>query len=108
VRALGVSTINRWPTAPDIPTLDEAGVPGFDMAGWGMVAVPVGTPKYIVARLHAELKEIIGSSEIRDQILKRGMLPGDNSSREELQPFVTSEMDRWGRIVRKVGLAGTQ
>jgi tripartite-type tricarboxylate transporter receptor subunit TctC len=108
VRALGVSTITRWPTAPDIPTIDEAGVSGFDMAGWGMVAVPAATPKNIVARLHAELKAIIGSPEIRDQILKLGMLPGNNSSREELQPFITSEMERWGRIVRKVGLAGTQ
>jgi tripartite-type tricarboxylate transporter receptor subunit TctC len=70
VRALGVSTITRWPTAPDFPTIDEAGVPGFDMSGWGMVALPAATPKDIIMRLHAELKDITGSPEIRDQILK--------------------------------------
>jgi len=108
VRALGVSTLNRWPTAPEIPTIAESGVPGFDGAGWGMMAAPAATPKQIVGRLHAELKAIIGSPEIQDQILKLGMLPGTNSSREELQPFINSEMERWGKIVRQVGLAGTQ
>jgi tripartite-type tricarboxylate transporter receptor subunit TctC len=86
VRALGVSTKTRWPSALDIPTIDEAGVPGFDMSGWGMVALPAATPKDIILRLHAELKDIIGSPEIRDQILKLGMLPGNNFSREDLRP----------------------
>ena len=108
VRALGVSTAARWPTAPEIPTIAESGVPGFDAAGWGMVIVPAATPKEIVTRLHVELKSIIGSPEIQEQILKLGMLPAANSSREELQPFINSEIQRWGKIVRQVGLAGTQ
>ena len=108
VRALGVSTAARWPTAPEIPTIAESGVPGFDAAGWGMVIVPAATPKEIVTRLHVELKSIIGSPEIQEQILKLGMLPAVNSSREELQPFINSEIERWGKIVRQVGLAGTQ
>jgi tripartite-type tricarboxylate transporter receptor subunit TctC len=108
VRALGVSTAARWPTAPEIPTIAESGVPGFDAAGWGMVIVPAATPKEIVTRLHVELKSIIGSPEIQEQILKLGMLPAVNSSREELQPFINSEIQRWGKIVRQVGLAGTQ
>src|SRR5436190_763265 len=56
VRALGVSTAARWPTAPEIPTIAESGVPGFDAAGSGMVIVPAATPKEIVTRLHVELK----------------------------------------------------
>ena len=108
VRALGVSTAARWPTAPEIPTIAESGVPGFDAAGWGMVIVPAATPKEIVTRLHVELKSIIGSPEIQEQILKLGMLPTVNSSREEPQPFINSEIGRWGKIVRQVGLAGTQ
>ena len=108
VRALAVTTKERVSVVPDIPTIAESGVPGFDGAGWGMMAAPAATPKQIVGRLHAELKAIIGSPEIQDQILKLGMLPGTNSSREELQPFINSEMERWGKIVRQVGLAGTQ
>jgi tripartite-type tricarboxylate transporter receptor subunit TctC len=108
VRALGVSTSTRWPTAPEIPTIAESGVPGFDAAGWGMIAVPAATPKEIVTRLHADLKGILESPEVQDQILKLGMLPAPNPSREKLQPFINSEMERWGNIVRQVGLAGTQ
>ena len=108
VRALGVSTIARWPTAPDIPTIAESGVPGFDAAGWGMVAAPAATPKEIVIRLHTELKSIIASPEIKEQILNLGMLPAASFSREELQPFINSEMERWGKLVSQVGLAGTQ
>jgi tripartite-type tricarboxylate transporter receptor subunit TctC len=108
VRALGVSNNTRWPTAPEIPTIAEAGVPGFDAAGWGMVVVPAATPKAIVARLHSELKSILGSPEIQEQIVKLGMLPTAGPQREELQPFINSEIERWGKVVRQAGLAGTQ
>lgn len=108
VRALGVSNATRWPTAPDIPTLAEAGVSGFDAAGWGMVVVPAATPKEIVGRLHTELKSIIASPEIQEQIVKLGMLPSAGPAREELQPFINSEIKRWGKIVQQAGLAGTQ
>ena len=107
VRALGVSSPTRWPTAPEIPTIAEAGVAGFDAAGWGMLVAPAATPNDIVMRLHAELEAVLGSKEIQEQILKLGMLPATGSSREELQPFINSEIERWGKIVRQVGLAGT-
>jgi tripartite-type tricarboxylate transporter receptor subunit TctC len=107
VRALGVSSPTRWPTAPEIPTIAEAGVAGFDAAGWGMLVAPAATPNDIVMRLHAELKAVLGSNEIQEQILKLGMLPATGPAREELQPFIKSEIERWGKIVRQVGLAGT-
>ena len=107
VRALGVSTATRLPSAPDIPPIAEAGVAGFDAAGWGMLVAPAATPNDIVMRLHAELKAVLGSSEMQEQILKLGMLPATGPSREELQPFINSEIERWGKIVRQVGLAGT-
>ena len=62
VRALGVTTPARWPVAPEIPPLNEAGVPGFDAAGWFMVAGSAGTPKPIVERLHADLKAIMATA----------------------------------------------
>ena len=108
VRALGVSTAARWPTAPEIPTIAESGVPGFDAAGWGMVIVPAGHPEGDRDPTSCRAEIIIGSPEIQEQILKLGMLPATNSSREELQPFINSEIERWGKIVRQVGLAGTQ
>jgi tripartite-type tricarboxylate transporter receptor subunit TctC len=107
VRALGVSSPTRWPTAPEIPTIAEAGVPGFDAAGWGMLVAPAATPDDIVMQLHAELKAVLASKEVQEQILMLGMLPATSSSREELQPFINSEIERWGKIVRQVGLAGS-
>ena len=59
VRALGVTTLTRWSVAPEIPPLNEAGVPGFDASGWFIVALPEGAPQPIVDKLHAEFKAIM-------------------------------------------------
>jgi tripartite-type tricarboxylate transporter receptor subunit TctC len=107
VRALGVTTLTRWSTAPDIPPLNEAGVPGFDAAGWFMVAVPDGTPKPIVDRLHAEFKTIMGLPDVQETINRTGVVPVVTPSLDELSRFVKSEIERWGKVVRQAGLAGT-
>ena len=106
-RALGVSTAVRLPAAPDIPPIAEAGVPGFDAAGWGVFAMPAGTPKEVVGRLQAALAEVLALPDVQQQIIKLGMIPGSTSSPEELEPFIASEIARWGKVVTQAGLAGT-
>lgn len=108
VRPLGVTTLARWSVAPDIPPLNEAGVPGFDAAGWFMVAAPAGTPKPIVERLHAELKAIMGLPDVKEVIDRTGVVPVVSPPLSELQTFVASEKARWGKVVQQAGLAGTQ
>jgi tripartite-type tricarboxylate transporter receptor subunit TctC len=108
VRALGVSSAIRLPSAPEIPPIAEAGVPGFDAAGWGMIIAPAGTPKPIVARLHAELKAIVALPDIQQQIIKLGMVPADSAPPDKLQDFINAEMTRWGKVVRQAGLAGSE
>jgi tripartite-type tricarboxylate transporter receptor subunit TctC len=108
VRALGVTTAARSPSAPEIAPIAEVGVPGFDVAGWGMIAAPAGTPAPIVARLNAELNKVAALPDVQQQIVKLGMIPGGASSPEELQRFINSEMERWGKVVRQAGLAGTE
>jgi tripartite-type tricarboxylate transporter receptor subunit TctC len=108
VRALGVSTAVRLPAAPDIPPIAEAGVPGFDAAGWGVFAVPAGTPKEAVGRLQAALAEVLVLPDVQQQIIKLGMIPGSTSSPEELERFIASEIARWGKVVTQAGLAGTE
>jgi tripartite-type tricarboxylate transporter receptor subunit TctC len=108
VRALGVSTAVRLPAAPDIPPIAEAGVPGFDAAGWGVFAVPAGTPKEAVGRLQAALAEVLALPDVQQQIIKLGMIPGNTSSPEELERFIASEIARWGKVVTQAGLAGTE
>jgi tripartite-type tricarboxylate transporter receptor subunit TctC len=108
VRALGVSTAVRLPSAPDIPPIAEVGVPGFDAAGWGVFSLPAGTPKEVVAKLQAALDAAIALPEVRQQIIKLGLIPGGASSPEELQRFINSEITRWGKVVTQAGLAGTE
>jgi tripartite-type tricarboxylate transporter receptor subunit TctC len=107
VRALGVTTLARWSVAPDIPTLNEAGVPGFDAAGWFMVAVPAGTPKPIVDRLHAEFRTIMGLPDVEQAVNRLGIVGVVSPSLDELSRFVKSELERWGKVVQQAGLAGT-
>jgi tripartite-type tricarboxylate transporter receptor subunit TctC len=108
VRPLGVTTLARWAVAPDIPPLNEAGVPGFDVAGWFMIAGPAGTPKAIVDRLHTEFKAIMGLDEVQKRVNTTGVVPVVSPPLDELQAFIASEMARWSKVVKQAGLAGTQ
>jgi tripartite-type tricarboxylate transporter receptor subunit TctC len=108
VRALGVSTAVRLPSAPEIPPIAEAGVPGFDAAGWGVFSVPAGTPKETVSKLQNALNSALALPDVQQQIIRLGMIPGSPSSPEELQRFIDSEIVRWGKVVQQAGLAGTE
>jgi tripartite-type tricarboxylate transporter receptor subunit TctC len=108
VRALGVSSSVRLPSAPDIPTIAEAGIAGFDAASWGMVIVPAETPKDIVNRLYAEFKAIVALPDVQQQIVQIGMVPIPSPPPEELQPFLATEITRWGKVVRQAGVAGAE
>ncbi len=108
VRALGVSTATRVPSAPDIPSVAEAGVPGFDAAGWGVIAVPAGTPSEIVGKLKPALDAVMTLPEIKQQIIMLGMIPGGAMPPEALHAFIDAEIARWGKVVTLAGLAGTE
>jgi tripartite-type tricarboxylate transporter receptor subunit TctC len=108
VRALGVSTKTRVAAFPDIPTIAEAGVPGFAVAGWFMLAAPAKTPRSIIEKLHGELKSILAAPETKDQLTKLNLLPMDTPSIEDMQTFVKSEIVRWAQIVQQAGIAGSE
>jgi tripartite-type tricarboxylate transporter receptor subunit TctC len=108
VRPLGVSTATRIAAIPDVPPIAEAGVPGFDAASWQMIVAPARTPRPILDKLHGELKNLLAATEIKDQILRNGMLPVESKSISELQEFIRSEIVRWGKVVQQAGIAGTQ
>jgi tripartite-type tricarboxylate transporter receptor subunit TctC len=107
VRLLGLSTNVRLVNAPEIRPLSELGVPGFDASGWFMIAVPTGTPKPIVDRLHAEFKTILGLPDVQQQINRTGVVPVVSPSLGELARFVETERSRWGKVVKQAGLAGS-
>jgi tripartite-type tricarboxylate transporter receptor subunit TctC len=108
VRALGVSTRERVAALPGVAPIAELGVPGFDAASWQMVVAPAGTPKDVVERLHAELKTFMQQGEIKDQVVKMGLIPIDTAAVADLQVFVQTEIARWGKVVERAGIAGSQ
>ena len=108
VRALGVSTKDRIAAYPDIPTVAEAGVPGFDVAGWFMIVAPAKTPPPIVARLHAELLDVMTSAAIKERIAKLSLVPLPTPPVADMQAYVRTEIVRWGKIVQQAGIAGTE
>jgi tripartite-type tricarboxylate transporter receptor subunit TctC len=108
IRPLGVSTGRRLAAFPEIPPLAEAGLPGFDVASWQMIAAPAKTPRPILDKLHDEATRVVAMPEVKDQIITNGMLPMDNPSIAELQEFVKSEIVRWSKVVQQAGIAGSQ
>jgi tripartite-type tricarboxylate transporter receptor subunit TctC len=108
VRALGVTTMNRWAVAPEIPTLNESGVQDFDAAGWFMISGPAGTPQPIVERLHVDLKAIMGAADVQATVNRTGVVPVVSPPLADLPKFVATEKERWGKVVAQAGLAGTQ
>jgi tripartite-type tricarboxylate transporter receptor subunit TctC len=108
VRPLGVSTGTRVAAIGDVPTIIEAGVAGFDAASWQMIAAPAKTPAGIVDKLHVDLKTLVATPEVKEQILANGMLPMANPSVAGLQDFIKSEIARWGKVVHQAGIAGSQ
>lgn len=105
VRALGVSMGRRVEAIADVPPINDT-VKGFDVASWQMFAAPSGTPRPVIDKLHRELKSILAMPDVREQILKAGMLPLETGSVEDLRAFVRSEIKRWGDVVRQAGIAG--
>jgi tripartite-type tricarboxylate transporter receptor subunit TctC len=108
VRALGVSTAQRLPSAPDIPPIAEVGLPGFDASGWGMIVAPAGTPNEIVDKVHAAVRDVAALADVRQQIVRLGMVPATSPPPDKLQSMISSEIERWAKVIRQAGLAGSE
>jgi tripartite-type tricarboxylate transporter receptor subunit TctC len=103
VRALAVTTPRRSPIAPDIPTVAESGVPGYEHVLWNAVFAPAATPKDVVARLDGELATAVNAPDVRERFAALGVEPHSRSS-EEMSRYLKSEIEKYGRIVRAIGL----
>jgi len=107
VRALAVTSLQRMPNLPDVPTIDEAGVPGFEAISWHMIVAPSKTPAPVVDRLYTDFKAVAAMPEIREQMLRMGLMPMESPTVAEMQKFMQTENTRWGNIVREAGVAGS-
>ncbi|MGZ3291557.1 MAG: Bug family tripartite tricarboxylate transporter substrate binding protein [Xanthobacteraceae bacterium] len=108
VRALGVSSASRLPIAPDVPTIAEAGVPGFDLTSWQMIVAPAGTPQEIVDKLHVEVKKVLELPEVKAEFARTARITVDYPTVDDLQRFMRSEIVRLGKVVEHAGIARSQ
>ena len=100
LRALAVTTPQRNPSFPDVPTAAEAGVPGYDFASWGGVFAPVGTPRAVVQKLNAEIGTALNSPDIRKRFGDMG-LEAKHSTPEAFGKFLQAEITRWSALLAK-------
>jgi len=103
VRGLAVTTAQRSQIAPDIPTMVEAGVPGYEHVLWNAVLAPSGTPNNVVARIDAELAKAVNAPELRERFATLGVEPFSRNS-EQMTAYLKAEVDKYGKIVRAIGL----
>jgi tripartite-type tricarboxylate transporter receptor subunit TctC len=103
MRAIGVTSAERFPTVPDIPTFAETGLPGYDVTSWYGLAFPAGTPAPIVDRTNKALRDLLATESVKAQIAKVGALV-KSSTPEDLRVHIASEIDRWKAVREKAGI----
>jgi len=102
LRALAVTTLKRSRVAEDIPTMSQAGVPGYDANAWFGVFAPTGTPDAVIARLQSEISRIVKVPEVRDRFLALGAEPV-GSTPEQFAAFYRNEVLKWAKVVKESG-----
>jgi tripartite-type tricarboxylate transporter receptor subunit TctC len=103
LRALGMSGAKRSPFAPDIPTVAESGVPGYEVAVWFGLVAPAGTPREIVQKLNAEVLKILAMPDVRERFVSQGVEPV-GSTPEQFGEHIKSQMAKWAKVVQDAGV----
>jgi len=103
LRALGVTTATRSKLKPEIPTIAESGVPGFEVTNWFGILVPAGTPKPIIDKIHQQVARIVENPTNEQLIFRLGLEPAAMSPRE-FDAFMRSEIEKWLRVVKEMGI----
>jgi tripartite-type tricarboxylate transporter receptor subunit TctC len=103
LRALAITSEKRWPTTKDVPTISEAGYPGFSHMTWIGVLAPSGTPGAIVTRLNQEIAAVLATAEVRERIVRTGAEPVVRSA-AQFEDMLKSEYEATGKLVAKIGI----
>jgi tripartite-type tricarboxylate transporter receptor subunit TctC len=105
LRALGVSTLKRSPALPEVPTIDAAGLPGFNDVTFNGLVAPVGTPRDVIERLRAEVAKAAAVTEPRNRLLEHGIELVGSSSSEEFAAFLKKQVEDFAILARQAGIA---
>ena len=102
LRALGITTAKRSKLVPEMPTIAESGIPGYEVTQWYGMQAPAGTPKEVIAKINSEVRKILTMPDIIEKLATLGAEPAP-SSPEGMASYVKSEVEKWSRVVRTSG-----
>ena len=103
LKGLGVGTLKRAELLPDLPTLDEAGIKGYDASNWYAIATVSGTPRPIVMKLHDEVVKYFSTCDVQKQMTAMGAVI-DLKSPDEMRKFIPAEIDKWTKVAIAAGM----
>jgi tripartite-type tricarboxylate transporter receptor subunit TctC len=103
LRALAVTTAKRSSLFPELPTMAEAGLKGYETSTWGGLLAPAGTPKEVVAKLNAEVNKALAAPEVREKLAAAGIEPAGGTP-QQFNDFIQSEMARWAKVAKSAGI----
>ncbi|TMG75541.1 MAG: tripartite tricarboxylate transporter substrate binding protein [Betaproteobacteria bacterium] len=103
LRAIAQAGLGRSVAVPDIPTLDESGLPGFEVIGWWGMLAPAKTPRPVVSRLNREIRAVLDIAEVRRNLIGQGMDPAAGTP-EQFAALIKADMDKWGGIGKRLGV----
>lgn len=99
LKPLAVLGKNRSPLLPDVPTMAEAGLPGYELTNWFGLVAPAGTPRVIVDKIHADVAKVLAQPDVRAKFIALGLTPG-NMTADEFAGFVKNEYTKWGAVIK--------
>ncbi len=102
LRALAVTTATRYPELPDVPTMQEAGVPGYEATAWFGMLAPKDTPRNVVARINAEVNKALGQADVKEKLAQQGAVASAWTP-ERFSEFIHNEIAKWGKVVKASG-----
>ena len=98
-KAIAVTTAQRIPQLPDVPTVAESGYPGFEGVGWSGIVLPAGTPREIVERVSADIQKLLNDPQLRERMIERGGIP-DPRTPQGYADFIRSEIEKWAQVAK--------
>ena len=103
LRPLAVTSPERAVALPDVPTVAEAGVPGYEAVSWFGILAPAGTPEEIIDKLNTDIVAVIKKPEIQARLIELGTIPGGNTP-EEFAAFIQAELEKWTKVITAAGI----
>jgi tripartite-type tricarboxylate transporter receptor subunit TctC len=103
LRGLGVTSLKRSPTLPEVPAIAESGYPGFEASGWLGIAFPAKTPDAIVERMHKETLAVMAMTDVREQLQNAGLEPSVKGA-EAFRAYIKAELGKWTRLIKDAGI----